>query len=337
MIGSELVTDMSLVPTSGFDYSQLDDETLVKIQELERESDAYVGTVQGTIGNFLLRAKEILPHGMLIPWAYAKYGISRITMWRYMQVAQGANYQELRGPNVSPVKHLATDIVEVEADKYVSPGVERWESEKQVYMPPDATSQLLQAPPLEKPALVEHPILNTLTSKSNEWYTPLKYIVAAHELMGGIDLDPASNAIANETVKAANYYDITQNGLDKSWTGRVWLNPPYGRDEAGSNQDIWSRRLIEQYNAGITTEAVLLVNAAVDTKWFQNLFQYVEREPHFFPVCIPDHRINFYSPDSTASGPTHGSALVYLGNQVKEFFIIFSEFGLIFERMVYRW
>jgi phage N-6-adenine-methyltransferase len=170
----------------------------------------------------------------------------------------------------------------------------------------------------------EHPILNTLTSKSNEWYTPQRYVDAARELMGGIDLDPASNSTANETVKAANFYDSTSNGLDKDWTGRVWLNPPYGRDEAGSNQDIWSRRLIEQYNASITTEAVLLVNAAVDTKWFQRLFDY--------PICFPDHRINFYSPENSVSGSTHGSAFVYFGSQVEKFVEMFSEFGTVVRR-----
>ena len=178
--------------------------------------------------------------------------------------------------------------------------------------------------------LATHPILNTLTSKSNEWYTPQKYVDAARELMGGIDLDPASNAIANETVKAARYYDITTNGLDKDWAGRIWLNPPYGREEAGSNQDVWTRRLIDQFRKGITTEAVLLVNAAVDTKWFHNIFN---QYPLSFPVCFPDHRVNFYTPEASVSGPTHGSALIYLGKQKRKFFVIFSQFGMIMRKV----
>lgn len=163
-----------------------------------------------------------------------------------------------------------------------------------------------------------------ISSKNNEWYTPEKYIQAAREVMGGIDLDPASCAQANETVRATRYYDIQSNGLDKEWNGRVWLNPPYGRSEDGSNQDVWSSRLIDQYHDGVTTEAILLVNAAVDTRWFQRLFNY--------PICFPAQRINFSTPESTISGSTHGSALVYFGPHDRHFADVFGRFGTVVRR-----
>jgi hypothetical protein len=65
--------------------------------------------------------------------------------------------------------------------------------------------------------------------RPNEFYTPSHIIEIARACMGGIDLDPASCAVANETVKAATFYDIKQDGLKKPWFGRVWLNPPYGK------------------------------------------------------------------------------------------------------------
>jgi DNA N-6-adenine-methyltransferase (Dam) len=76
---------------------------------------------------------------------------------------------------------------------------------------------------------------------SNEWYTPPWCIEAALAVMGGIDLDPASCALANETVKAARYYDKTMNGLEQPWSidgrpSRVWLNPPYGLTVPLENQ-----------------------------------------------------------------------------------------------------
>ncbi len=160
-----------------------------------------------------------------------------------------------------------------------------------------------------------------ISSKNNEWYTPQKYVDAARKLMGGIDLDPASCKEANETVKAARYYDITQNGLDYPWKGLIWLNPPYGYTDGESNQALWSNRLIDQYTNGNIDEAVLLVNAAVDTSWFQRLFDY--------PICFTRGRINFTTPEPVANGSTHGSAFIYFGSQPDRFFEVFSEFGRV--------
>jgi phage N-6-adenine-methyltransferase len=156
-------------------------------------------------------------------------------------------------------------------------------------------------------------------SVSNEWYTPAQYIEAARWVMGGIDLDPASNPIANETVKAATYYTQADNGLAYEWEGRVWLNPPYGRDEGESNQAIWSARLIEEYRAGRVTEAVLLVNAVTDRVWFAPLWD--------FTICFTDHRIRFYDEDGEAGSPTHGNALIYLGEHKDRFVAAFRPFG----------
>lgn len=164
-----------------------------------------------------------------------------------------------------------------------------------------------------------------LSSDSNEWYTPEEYIHAAHELMGGIDLDPASCQLANEVVKAADYYDIRRNGLYEEWKGRIWLNPPYGFTGGESNQSVWSNRLIDQFKNGITTEAILLVNANTEAKWFQPLY-----DKHL--ICFTDHRIRFYNVNGESSQPTQGNALVYFGSQRKRFIEIFSRFGTVIER-----
>jgi hypothetical protein len=159
------------------------------------------------------------------------------------------------------------------------------------------------------------------SSESNEWYTPKAYIDAVHAVLGAIDVDPASNAEANKLVQAAAFYDVLTDGLVRDWRGKVFLNPPYGRDGI-SNQERWSLRLIEQYQAGITTEAILLVNAVTDRTWFQALWD--------FPICFTHHRIPFYKPGgSPGAQPVCGSAFVYLGANHIQFARVFRQFGAV--------
>ena len=66
-------------------------------------------------------------------------------------------------------------------------------------------------------------------SGENEWYTPFNIIESARVVMGSIDLDPASSESANNIVKATKYYTKEDNGLEQSWFGNIWLNPPYSQ------------------------------------------------------------------------------------------------------------
>ena len=46
------------------------------------------------------------------------------------------------------------------------------------------------------------------SSKSNEWYTPSRYIEAVRETLGFIDLDPASCLEANNLIKAKRFFSL---------------------------------------------------------------------------------------------------------------------------------
>ena len=64
-----------------------------------------------------------------------------------------------------------------------------------------------------------------------EWYTPANFLEGAAEVLGAIDLDPASSAAqqACAAVKATRYFTIADNSLEQRWRGRVFLNQPYAR------------------------------------------------------------------------------------------------------------
>jgi hypothetical protein len=179
------------------------------------------------------------------------------------------------------------------------------------------------------PTLPPAPPPGLVSSASYEWYTPIEYLAAVRAVLGDIDLDPASSVLANERVGARRYFTKADDGLTHDWPGRVFLNPPYGRDEgADSNQERWSHRLIDQYRRDITSAAVLLVNATPSNKWWAPLWD--------FPICFTERRVRFWGPDGEQSSPTHSNAFVYLGADVDAFDQVFSRFGVVAVRRT-RW
>jgi hypothetical protein len=163
-----------------------------------------------------------------------------------------------------------------------------------------------------------------LSAKSVEYYTPPQYIEAAHAVLGRIDLDPASCRRANEIVKAQKFYGKTDDGLARSWHGRVWLNPPYCKADNGkSNQEIWSNRLRVEYANGNVSEALLLVKSANGYVWYENLWIR-------YPVCCLRERISFIREDGQPNGQAkHANTIVYFGDNFDLFSEVFGPLGRI--------
>jgi ParB family chromosome partitioning protein len=158
---------------------------------------------------------------------------------------------------------------------------------------------------------------------TSEWYTPGAYLDAARAAMGGIDLDPASCAHANKTVRAATYFDRAADGLSRHWFGRVWLNPPYS--DFKGQAAAWATKLLAEYRAGRVEQAVLLVNLSVA---YQPAFQAVARVG---AVCMVDHRIQFVSAAGQSDRPTQANMLLYLGDRRRQFAAEFGQFGAVLE------
>ena len=157
----------------------------------------------------------------------------------------------------------------------------------------------------------------TFNSGNNEWYTPGKYIDLARQVLGVIDLDPASCELANETVKAERFYSEQDNGLTKDWTGRVWMNPPYGSDLIGQ----FTEKFAKEYTAGKITEGIVLVNNATETAWFCQMMTAASA------VVFPRGRIRYNSPTKESNAPIQGQAFIYFGEHYNRFLEVFGEIG----------
>lgn len=156
-------------------------------------------------------------------------------------------------------------------------------------------------------------------SGENEWYTPPAYIEAAREVMGDIDLDPASSAAANKIVGAKEYYTKKEDGLKYEWKGRVWMNPPYAQPLI----EHFSNALVDEQDKGNVHESCVLVNNATETEWFQNLAESADA------ICFPSGRVKFADVNGKPGAPLQGQAVVYRGPNKRKFKDTFSKFGLV--------
>jgi len=158
-------------------------------------------------------------------------------------------------------------------------------------------------------------------SGENEWYTPEKFIEAARITMTSIDLDPASSELANRTVKANRFFTKETNGLNKTWSGNVWLNPPY--EQPLMNQ--FAEKLISERKN--INQAIMLVNNATETRWFQAMAKQADC------FCFTETRIKFLDKEGKPNGsPLQGQVFLYFGNERESFLQNFSKFGLVMVR-----
>lgn len=155
-------------------------------------------------------------------------------------------------------------------------------------------------------------------SGNYEYYTPSNIIELARTVMGGIDLDPFSSAVANINVKATKIYTEQQNGLLQKWSGKVWMNHPFSR-----NMNVLCvQKLVDSFKSGEIEQACCITFAATSEAWFRPLLNY--------PMCFIHKRTNYFLPSGELKkGVTKGSVVTYLGNDIEMFKYVFSKIGTV--------
>ena len=130
--------------------------------------------------------------------------------------------------------------------------------------------------------------------KNDEWLTPPEIMRA----LGDFDLDPCS-PINRPWPTAAEHYTVADNGLAKPWFGRVWCNPPFGREAV-----VWLERMKDHGNG------VALIPARTETAMF-----YKTVWGHADAVCFLRGRPHFHSVDGRRAPFNSGApiALVAYG------------------------
>jgi hypothetical protein len=107
---------------------------------------------------------------------------------------------------------------------------------------------------------------------TNEWLTPPEIL----QVLGPFDLDPC--AMVDQPWQTARIqWTIKDNGCMRPWSGRVWLNPPYGPSTGG-----WLR-LLSEHGDGIA-----IVFARTETAMFfewvwpkADALLFLKGRPHF--------------------------------------------------------
>ncbi|MFB2876878.1 hypothetical protein [Floridanema aerugineum] len=164
-------------------------------------------------------------------------------------------------------------------------------------------------------------------SNSNEHFTPDWLLDAVREVLGSIDLDPASCEEANKRVNAQMFYDADSCGvgaLGLDWDSRevneagqlvvkpanVFCNPPGGKVANKSQIKLFWNKLIEQVEKGNIRHALFL---AFSVEALQSTQKKTDKAMLDFPGCMFKDRVAYVQPGgSIAKSPPHSSSIIYI-------------------------
>lgn len=151
--------------------------------------------------------------------------------------------------------------------------------------------------------------------QSQERYTPSSIMEPARGVLGFIHLDPCSNAVANGSVKADQWFTKDDDALNIPW-GRpshpktVWVNPPGGTLNGKSIPKLFWQKLLMEYHLGHIKHAMFLSFSIESLSVTQ---KGCWRAVLSYPTCILKDRVRFLDANGEPMrSPTHASAITYI-------------------------
>jgi hypothetical protein len=162
------------------------------------------------------------------------------------------------------------------------------------------------------------------SSKTDRWFTPLYIIEMIKEVLGEIDLDPASEEKANAIIGAKEFF--TRDALSKDWVAdKVFLNPPGKTIEGQSQAALFWEKLVYHFDRGDVKEAIFI---AFNIGLLSVSQKYGPKSLLDFTICVPKDRIRFVDPVGPGKlAPSHSNVIVYLGDNADKFKQVFSGIG----------
>ncbi len=164
------------------------------------------------------------------------------------------------------------------------------------------------------------------SAESDEWYSPAELVRAARFVLGGeIDLDPASDAYGQRTIRATEMMNRRTDGLEHPWhAARVFVNPPGARQNGAARW--WAKAVAEHraHRAGSVFFVAFSLNLLQTSQNTTNV------HPLSWPICIPDRRIAYKKPGQKLFQPPHPSALILISRSsraVSRFYDMFGTWG----------
>jgi hypothetical protein len=134
-------------------------------------------------------------------------------------------------------------------------------------------------------------------NEKDHWITPVWLLDGLEKAGGQFDLDPCAAPKQPWPCAARSFSLPKHNGLLLDWSGRVWCNPPYGKELP---------KWIERMN--LHDNGMLLMYARTGTNYFQRLWRFTDS------IFFFKNRIQFCTQDGAlATSPTADNVIACFG------------------------